>query len=600
MQKADIVLSILNQKSQRDKNYVFNRIYRQLFNQDLYLKAYAKIYAKEGNMTQGVDEETIDGFKLEKIENLIEQLKLEQYYPKPVRRTYIPKKNGKKRPLGIPSFMDKLLGEAIRQILEAIYEPIFSDNSHGFRPNRSCHTALMQIKRTAKGTNWVVEGDITGCFDNINHDILINILSKKINDGRFLELIRRFLKAGYFEMKVLHDSLSGCPQGSIMSPILANIYLNELDKFMEDFMNKSNKGKERKRSKEYAAVKRAKERAIRAEDWELEKTLFHQMRQLSVYDQMDDSFIRVKYVRYADDFVVCVIGSKKFAEEIKNKIAEFLRNKLCLELNNSKTLITNLKNDKARFLNYEFTKAHCNTKLTTNSRGVTMRSTNGKIQLLVPSDVINDKIKEFSKNGKPACYDGRVNMPVLDIINRYNAEMRGLYNYYCLASNVGTRLNKYQWYHYYSMANTIAKKEKCSLKKVIAKYGVDIPRKVGKGTRKIIGVKYTTKQGEKTMAYFHESLSKKDNPIVNLIDKYGNQRPAFSQLIDRLNANTCELCGSKENIEVHHIRKLKDIKDKYKKRGKQVPNWVLEMCRINRKTLIVCHDCHKNIHAGKK
>lgn len=315
---------------------------------------------------------------------------------------------------------------------------------------------------------------------------------------------------------------------------------------------------------------------------------------------MDDSFIRVKYVRYADDFVVCVIGSKQFTVSIKEQITEFLKTELKLQLNEAKTLITNLKSEKARFLNYEFTKAHCNTKLTKNSNGVVMRSTNGKIQLLVPNDVINEKIKEFSKDAKPACYDGRVNLPILDIINRYNAEMRGLYNYYCLANNVGEKLNKYQWYHYYSMAKAIAKKEKSSLKKVIAKYGIDVPRKVGKGTRKVIGIRYTTKSDDKTMTYFHESLCKKDKPVVNLVDRYGNQRPAFSQLIDRLNADCCELCGCKKDIEVHHVRKLKDIITKYKKHGKQAPGWVLEMCRINRKTLIVCHECHKKIHAGRK
>lgn len=227
MQNANTILSMLNQKSQNDEHYVFQRIYRNLYNREFYVNAYARIQSKEGNMTEGVDNRTIDGFKYEMIDTLIEKLKTEQYYPKPVRRTYIPKKNGKTRPLGIPCFEDKLLQEVIRQLLESIYEPIFSDNSHGFRPDRSCHTALCQIKNTMRGANWVIEGDITGCFDNIDHTILLNILSQKIEDGRFIELIRRFLKAGYLEFKQMHRSLSGCPQGGIISPILSNIYLNE-------------------------------------------------------------------------------------------------------------------------------------------------------------------------------------------------------------------------------------------------------------------------------------------------------------------------------------------------------------------------------------
>lgn len=213
MQKAETVLSILRQKSKHDDQYVFERIYRNLYNEDFYIRAYQKIHPKEGNMTPGVDGKTIDGFRKDMISQVIELLKSEQYYPQPVRRTYIPKKNGKKRPLGIPAFIDKLLQEVIRQILESIYEPVFCDTSHGFRPNRSCQTALRQIKSTCKGTNWVIEGDITSCFDNIDHDILTEMLSKKIKDGRFLELIRRFLKAGYFEFRQIHNTLSGTPQG---------------------------------------------------------------------------------------------------------------------------------------------------------------------------------------------------------------------------------------------------------------------------------------------------------------------------------------------------------------------------------------------------
>ena len=215
MQKAETVLSILKQKSKQDESHRYDRIYRNLFNEDFFLRAYQKIHAKQGNMTPGTDGTTIDGFSRKQISQLIELLKWERYQPKPVRRTYIPKKNGKMRPLGIPAFADKLVQEVVRQILEAIYEPIFSDNSHGFRPNRSCHTALYQIKSTCRGTNWVIEGDITGCFDHIDHEILLKILSKKIDDGRFLELIRKFLKAGYLEFNQKYNSLSGTPQGGL-------------------------------------------------------------------------------------------------------------------------------------------------------------------------------------------------------------------------------------------------------------------------------------------------------------------------------------------------------------------------------------------------
>lgn len=600
MQNAETILSILIQNSKRDKNYVFKRIYRYLFNQDFYIRAYAKIYAKKGNMTSGVDGKTIDGFCVEKIKTMIEKLENERYYPKPVRRIYIPKKNGKMRPLGIPSFEDKLLGEVIRQLLEAIYEPIFSENSHGFRPNRSCHTALMQIKKTARGTSWVIEGDITGCFDNIDHKILLRLLKKKIDDGRFIELIRRFLQAGYFEFRQIHNSMSGCPQGSGMSPILSNIYLNELDKHMTELISRIEKAKQRKISTTYRRLSDKKRYAVHKNNYELAKEYEKQMRMIPAREPMDENFKRVKYVRYADDFVICIIGDKKLALEIKKEVSDFLMSNLKLELNQDKTLITNLKHARANFLGYEFTKSYCNTKLSKNPLGYKIRSINGEIQLLVPSKVINEKIKRYSKNNKPAAYKARINLPVLDIISEFNAEIRGLYNYYSLATDVSKKLYKFKYFHYFSMVKTIAGKEQSSVKKVIKKYAVTVPMKQSTGTRNIVGVTYNTKYGTRTMAYFNDSIKKVNKPLADVSDIFGNNFQTRSQLITRLNASKCELCGSEQNIEVHHVRRLKDIRDKYRKHGKNIPNWVLQMCRINRKTLIVCKKCHDNIHAGNK
>lgn len=238
------------QKHSCDKNYSYERLYRNLFNRDLFLLAYQNIYASQGNMTQGTDGKTIDGMSIRRIDKLIESLKDESYQPQPSRRTYIPKKNGKLRPLGIPSFDDKLIQEVIRMLLEAVYENSFSDTSHGFRPKRSCHTALQQIQTRFTGVKWFVEGDIKGFSDNINHEILIKILSERIKDERFLRLIRKFLKAGYLEEWRFHNTYSGTPQGGIISPILANIYLDKLDKFMEKLQTEFNCGERRKRHKE--------------------------------------------------------------------------------------------------------------------------------------------------------------------------------------------------------------------------------------------------------------------------------------------------------------------------------------------------------------
>ena len=599
MQKAETVLSILKQKSEHDEHYVFERVYRNLFNEDFFIRAYQKIHAKEGNMTPGVDDSTIDGFSKKQITKLIELLKMERYQPNPVRRTYIPKKNGKLRPLGIPTFTDKLVQEVARQILEAIYEPVFYDTSHGFRPNKSCHTALYQVKNTGKGTNWVIEGDITACFENVDHDILICILSKKIQDGRMLELIRRFLKAGYFEFKEMHNSLSGTPQGGIISPILANIYLHEFDKYMEEIAEMYSEGKQKRINPAYHSLNTKRWKANKRGDSETAEKLLKQMQSMHALDPMDENFIRVKYVRYADDFLVCIIGSKLLAQEIKEKIACFMEQNLHLELSAEKTSITNLAENRIRFLGYEISKSHCDTKLTKDTIGRKKRSVNGSIQLLVPGQVVRDKLKPFRKNGKPYPFVARNNYPVMDTISMYNAEIRGLYNYYCLATDVSTKIATFKYYHYYSMLKTIARKEKSTVGKVYKKYGIEVPRKLGKGTRRIVGIRYETKNGMKTMTYFNDSLKRVDKPLTDVSDIYG-QPFAGGQLIKRINANTCELCGAEgTDMEVHHVRKLKDILHKYRKHGKTAPNWVIVMGTIKRKTLVVCHGCHVKIHTGK-
>ena len=227
MQPTMEILERIKKNSKENKDEVFTRLYRYMLRPDLYYIAYKNLYANNGAATEGVNNDTADGFSEEKIIKIIDSLRNESYQPKPSRRTYRKKANGKMRPLGIPTFTDKLVQEVLRMILEAVYEPVFMDCSHGFRPNRSCHTALKDLKHQFHGTRWFIEGDIKGCFDNIDHQTLIGVIGNKVKVARLHKLIWKFLKVGYMEEWEYHSTYSGAPQGGIISPLFANIYLND-------------------------------------------------------------------------------------------------------------------------------------------------------------------------------------------------------------------------------------------------------------------------------------------------------------------------------------------------------------------------------------
>ena len=246
-------LDVIGKRSFHEKR--ITDCYKLMYKKELWIKAYVKLYPNPGNLTKGTSDETIDGFSLAKIDAIIGELKQGNFRFSPVRRVYIPKSNGKQRPLGIPNFKDKLVQEVMRMILEAIYEPVFSENSHGFRPNRSCHTALSQIKYTWTGLIWCIEGDIKGFFDSIDHKKMLSILEKKINDRRFLLLLHNVLACGYVEDWRFHKTYSGTPQGGIISPILANIYLHEFDSFMEKQIKNFDKGELRRTNPAYTKLR---------------------------------------------------------------------------------------------------------------------------------------------------------------------------------------------------------------------------------------------------------------------------------------------------------------------------------------------------------
>ncbi|QFT90052.1 Group II intron-encoded protein LtrA [Bacillus sp. THAF10] len=601
MRNPKVVLSNLTSKA-KEENYSFERLYRNLYNIEFYLEAYAKIYPNKGSSTKGINNDTIDGMSIIRMESLIEKLKDQTYQPKPARRTYIPKKNGKLRALGLPTFEDKLIQEVVRRILESIYEPQFSNHSHGFRTNRSCHTALKEIRNTFTGTRWFVEGDIKSFFDNIDHHVLIQLLRKRIKDEKFINLIWKFLRAGYVEDWVLHKTYSGTPQGGIISPLLSNIYLHDLDKYVEQYSERYNKSEKRAHNLVYHTIasKIAKRKSNNKRDWETLsekekseklkelKALYKELQSHDSKDLFDPNYRRIKYVRYADDFIIGVIGSKNEAEQIKQDLTDFLVMELKLELSAEKTLITHSEKN-ARFLSYDIRVARDWHRMKMPN-GTKKRKFNYQTKLFVPHEKYIKKLVDLgalkigNSNGwKPVHRPYLVHNDDLEILRTYNAEIEGLYNYYCLASNVHV-LQSFRQTMKYSMIKTYANKYKTTVSKTIAKYNIY-------GS---FGVRYETKEGKKT-AYFTEKRMEKSREVkhrkidtVELTFAYGGR----TSLIDRLLAEKCEWCGtSGVPLEMHHIHKLKDLDGKKR--------WEQHMIARRRKTIAMCVPCHHNLHNGK-
>jgi group II intron reverse transcriptase/maturase len=589
------ILAKVRQNSARNSEEIFTRLYRYLLRPDIYYLAYKNLYANNGAATKGVDDDTADGFSEEKISNIIKSLADENYSPKPVRRTYRKKENGKMRPLGIPTFTDKLVQEVLRMILEAVYEPIFLGCSHGFRPNRSCHTALKDFRYGFNGIRWFVEGDIKGCFDNIDHATLIGIIGSKIKDVRLIKLICKFLKEGYMEDWRYNNTYSGTPQGGIVSPLFANIYLHELDKFVAQMAKNFDRPREQRLTDEYEAVSgelknirqklKKAEGGKRAELVKLIKPLRQKILKTPCKSQTDK---KIRYIRYADDFIIGINGSKDDCLQIKRQLSEFISLNLKMELSEEKTLITH-SNTYARFLGYDIrVRRNSKIKLGSVATRYARRTLNNMTELCVPLD---DKIIKFLfENGIVAQVNGQIK-PVhrksllrvteLEIVSTYNAELRGICNYYQMASNF-YKLNYFAYLMEYSCLKTIAAKHKRTIGKVKEMY------KDGKGQWCI---PYQTKVGRKQL-YFAKYTDAKEvkNPRdarTNAAVVHAYSKTTFES---RLKAKLCEVCGTteSEHYEIHHVNKVKNLS------GKEP--WERVMIAKRRKTIVVCRKCHHIIH----
>lgn len=587
MRNAEMILGVIRERG--GQGLPLERVYRLLFNRDLYLHAYGRLYRNKGALTRGSTPETVDGMSLAKIDAIIEAVRFERYRWTPVRRTYIPKSNGKVRPLGIPTWSDKLLQEVIRLILEAYYEPQFSDHSHGFRPNRGCHTALDEVTDAWGGTTWFIEGDISGCFDSIDHEVLLTTLAENIHDGRFVRLIANLLSTGYLENWRYNATLSGTPQGAVVSPVLSNIYLHRLDEFVEQTLLPSfNRGVERKPNPLYrkfadAAYYRRKRRQM-----DLAIALRRKMQNLPSKDPADPGFRRLHYVRYADDFLLGFAGPRAEAEEIKRRLSQFLRDDLKLELSPQKTLITHGRTQAARFLGYEVVVLHDNAR-----RKHRMRSINGNIGLRVPLDVIRAKCKPYEKHDKPVHRPERRHNSDFSIVAQYQAEYRGIVQYYQLAYNVH-RFSRLKWVMERSLTTTLAGKHRTRVSKIYRRYAATLQRPEGsyKGLRVVV------ERGERRSPLVAEwggipLRRRKDAILETQPMRVWN---VGTELLQRLSADECELCGSHEQVEVHHVKALKTLQPM---RSGLKPEWAKVMIARTRKTLVICHDCHAAVHSGR-
>lgn len=497
------------------------------------------------------------------------------------------------RPLGVPTFDDKLLQETVRMVLDTIYEGQFENVSHGFRSKRSCHTALTQVKNTFSGVKWFVEGDIKGFFDNINHHVLINSLKERIADERFIRLIRKFLNAGYIENWEFHNSYSGTPQGGIISPILANIYLDRLDKFMKEYTGKFDKGEERKPCKQSISLenkrcwirkklKVEKDQTQRAELIKQLKANHKESLRFPRGDEMDANYRRLKYVRYADDFLIGIIGSKQDAIKIKEDIKKFLNDILALALSDEKTLITHSEKE-AMFLGYEISIRKSNATKRT-AIGVT-RVFNKKVQLMVSKDLVKNKLLQYKvleikihdgkEQWKPKSRPYLVSKDDLEILKKYNCEIRGLANYYSLAINC-SRLSQFGHIMEYSMYKTFAHKYRTKIPLILKRYN----------RNGHFSVRYRLKNGEsKDLTFYHDGFARKKEPMRHMdLDNVPNTyHSSVNRLANRLKTEKCELCSAMGKLVMHHVRKLNDLKGKSPSEKHMIAN--------KRKSVALCGKC---------
>lgn len=565
------------------------KVIHDIANMKNLILAYESIKSNPGNMTSGANTLTLDGISLKWLHQVKSDLLAGKFKFSSARRIQIPKP-GKKttRSLGIISPRDKIVQTAMLKVLEPIYEPVFKDCSHGFRPNKSCHTALRALKQKFSNVTWAIEGDISKCYDSIDHDILIRILKKRIQCDKTIALIKRSLKTPFKENDQMIWPKKGTLQGSPLSPLLCNIYLHEMDLYVEDLKKSFDRGKQRKKLKKYRSIQYKLEK----KDLNLSeiKSLRVIQRKLKSKDPMDLSFRRFYYIRYADDFVIGIIGSKNECVKIHEDLGIFLTKTLSLNLSLSKTSISHFNKEGIFFLGTQI-KGNLETEklIKTIERGkgrkfksrVTSRTRMfAPLEKLLQKSIDNNICKRL-QSGKvvPTALKRMVNYDHSDIILFFNSKIRGILNYYSFVDNaksLGIIVHAFK----HSCALTLALKYKLRERsKVFKKFGKYLECKET-GTKLFI---------PKTFARTQEFKINPQNPYT-LLDIRWNNKLTHSNLNQK-----CLICG-KIPVEMHHVKKIKDLVSRYK--DKKIDYWTLQMAAINRKQIPLCKAHHIALHRG--
>ena len=579
------IITKLRELHERSKNYpnlsIDRNLYKILCGKEILLLAYQKLRSNPGNMTKGSVPETLDGISTITINNLIAKLKDESFRFSAGRRVQIPKASGGLRPLTIASPRDKLVQEAMRMILEAIWEPLFADNSHGFRTNRSCHTALKQIKDQFKSSVWVIEGDISKCFDSIDHNKLMELIELKIQDRKFTRLIRKSLEAGYFEFKVYSNNLAGTPQGSIVSPILSNIFMSQLDDYINSLKSNFDVGTKTKISPRYNSLHHQMTKARKAGDMESLLKLAKMRRGVSYSNFEDSSFKKLNYVRYADDWVIGVRGTRQDTLNILNSVRTYLSS-VGLTLSDSKTKVTNLNIDKVLFLGTEITRARKHSFVRVNKVGI-LKKNSRQLRLMAPLERIVSRLHmaSFMKNNISYPKFVWMSLEHRQILHLYNSVLRGILNYYNFVHNYGKLVSRTTYMLKQSCAKLLAAKFSLhTMSKVYTKFGSNLEYvHVSKENKKKV-YSFIKPSYKLTFKFIINST-----PVVQTL--YG------SKSIANLDDLVCVKCESSVNVEMHHIRQLKDLNPNLDMIDKL-------MASRKRKQIPLCRACHVDKHAKVK